>query len=211
MRVKVKICGITRLSDLEAAIDAGADAVGFIVGFSKSPRNLSIESAKKLIDYVPPFVSSVIVTSFRDIENLKMLCRELRPDAIQLYYCSAPALIKKELPESTLIFPANPEKAMSMTNFDGIDALLLDSGNQEMPGGTGKTHDWELSKRLKTKVNLPIILSGGLTPDNVVEAINKVKPYAVDVSSGVEHSPGIKDHEKIYMFVERAKSVIIND
>ncbi|MEM2991468.1 MAG: phosphoribosylanthranilate isomerase [Halobacteria archaeon] len=208
MRVKVKICGITRLSDLEASIDAGADAVGFIVGFPNSPRNISIKLAKRLIDHVPPFVTSVLVTRFINIENLKMLYNELRPDALQLYYCDSPLRVKKDLPEPFLIIPSNPEEAKLMNNFDGIDALLLDSCSHELPGGTGKTHNWDLSRMIRDRIGLPIILSGGLTPDNVSEAIMKVRPYAVDVSSGVELSPGIKDHEKIRMFVERAKAVM---
>ncbi len=209
--VKVKICGITRLRDLEAAVKFGADALGFIIGFEKSPRNLSPDQAKKLMDRIPLFITKVLVTRFRGMDNLKNLYDELRPDVIQLYECSDPMSVKKELSNTPLILPINPERTKRINNFEGIDALLLDSGNHEMPGGTGKTHDWSLSRSIRDSAKVPVILSGGLTPDNVVEAIIRVKPYAVDVSTGVELSPGIKDHEKISLFIRRAKSVRIDE
>jgi len=209
--VRVKICGITRESDLEAAVKYGADALGFIVGFTKSPRNLSTDLAKQLMSRVPLFVAKVLVTRFGGVETLKKLYSELRPNAIQLYECRDLSSVKKELSNVSLILPINPERTKSIDNFNGVDALLLDSGNDEQPGGTGKTHDWNLSRSVRDNVSVPVILSGGLTPDNVVDAITKVRPYAVDVSSGVELSPGIKDHEKISLFIRRAKSVIIND
>jgi len=211
MMVRVKICGITRLSDLEAAVKHGADALGFIFGFEKSPRNLSLEQAKELMRRVPPFVTKVLVTRFSGMYDLKNLRDELNPDAVQLYECSDPLFVKKMLPDISLILPINPELTDRVINCDGIDALLLDSGSRELPGGTGRIHDWNLSRSIRDGVKVPVILSGGLTPDNVVEAINRVRPYAVDVSSGVELSPGIKDHEKISRFIQRAKSVRIDE
>jgi phosphoribosylanthranilate isomerase len=211
MMVRVKICGITRLSDLEAAVKHGADALGFIFGFEKSPRNLSLERTKELMRRVPPFVTKVLVTRFSGIDDLKNLRDKLNPDAVQLYECSDPLFVKKMLPDICLILPINPELTDRVINCDGVDALLLDSGTRELPGGTGRIHDWNLSRSIRDGVKVPVILSGGLTPDNVVEAINRVRPYAVDASSGVELSPGIKDHEKISRFIQRAKSVRIDE
>jgi phosphoribosylanthranilate isomerase len=160
---------------------------------------------------VPPFVTKVLVTRFSGIDDLKNLRDKLNPDAVQLYECSDPLFVKKMLPDIYLILPINPELTDRVINCDGVDALLLDSGTRELPGGTGRIHDWNLSRSIRDGVKVPVILSGGLTPDNVVEAINRVRPYAVDASSGVELSPGIKDHEKISRFIQRAKSVRIDE
>lgn len=211
MNVRVKICGITRQSDLEASINNGADAVGFILGFTNSPRCISVETAKKLIRKVPPFITTVIVTKFNDIESLGRLCDELNPDAIQLYGCNNLSEAKDSLPGISLILPINPEKFDEVKTIDYVDAVLLDSGTSTVLGGSGKPHDWDLSHMISKRLNVPVILAGGLNPENVIEAIRKVRPYAVDVSSGVEKIPGIKDPEKIRLFVKRAKSAILDE
>jgi phosphoribosylanthranilate isomerase len=211
--VRVKICGITRKEDLDAAAAAGADAVGFVVGVASSPRNLSLNEAEKLIRQVPPFVKSVLVTVPRSIDDFETY-EKLNPDTIQIHgeNLHAAASVRLRLPNTQLIGAVNAQLA---SDFDVVsrasrlfDAVLLDSFADGRYGGTGIVHDWELSKRVKQIIQpKPLILAGGLNPENVAEAVRTVEPYAVDVSSGVEQQPGIKDRKKIIEFIKNAKDV----
>jgi phosphoribosylanthranilate isomerase len=213
-RVRVKICGITRKEDLDAAAAAGADAVGFIVGIPASPRNLTLEDVEKLVRHVPTFVNSVLVTVATDFHQL-MACERLNPDAIQIHgeYMSD-ASIRQKLPRTHLIRavkadPANAGEA-AIEASETFDAVLLDSSANAKLGGTGIVHDWNLSRQVRQAIHpKPLILAGGLNPENVAEAVRLVQPYAVDVSSGVEIKPGIKSHERIVEFVKNAKDVEI--
>ncbi|MBC7130925.1 phosphoribosylanthranilate isomerase [Candidatus Bathyarchaeota archaeon] len=217
-RVKVKICGITRLEDLEAACSLGADAVGFIVDVSESPRNLSPEVAEELIAKVPIFVKSVIVTALNDPNRIVNLYERLKPDVIQVHGGTPEDILalRKRLPKARLIgaLPVKSgseiEKAAVFASF--LDAVLVDSYVAGRLGGTGVTHDWSISARIREMLHpKPLILAGGLNPENIKEAVRIVKPYAVDVSTGVEAHPGLKDPEKIKAFIEEAKSVLIQD
>ena len=211
--VRVKICGITRKEDLDAAAAAGADAVGFVVGVASSPRNLSLTEAERLIRQVPPFVKSVLVTVPRSINDFAAY-KKLNPDAIQIHgeNLHASASVRLKLPNAMLIGAVNAQLA---NDFDAVsraaklfDAVLLDSFADGRYGGTGVVHDWGLSKRVKQVIQpKPLILAGGLNPENVAEAVRTVEPYAVDVSSGVEQQPGIKSHKKIVEFIKNAKDV----
>lgn len=212
--VRVKICGITRKEDLDAAAVAGADAVGFVVGAPASPRNLPLETAATLLRQVPPFVKSVLVTLFASVDVLVETCSDLNPDVVQLHGESLrnSAYIREELPNMTLIGAVNAnspsalETALTASKF--FDGVLLDSLEQGQYGGTGRVHDWTLSTRIKQAIYpVPFILAGGLNPGNVADAMRVVQPYAVDVSSGVELQPGIKDHQKMVDFVKNAKDV----
>ena len=210
---RVKICGITNKNDLQSAINAGADAVGFILGVKSSPRNLKIKEAKELICQVPLFVDSVVVTVSENLENIMELGKKLHPTTIQIHGNLSNAEIssfKESLPNLFLIrsIRANPEnvekKALKTSKY--FDAILLDSYIKGKYGGTGVVHDWDLSLKIKMIIDpIPMILAGGLTPENVENAIGFVRPYAVDVSSGVEKEPGIKDELKIINFIKRAK------
>jgi len=211
-RVRVKICGLTRKEDLEAAATAGADAVGFVVGVASSPRNLSLTEAKKLIRQVPPFVKSVLVTVPSTLEELAMAFEKLNPDAIQIHRenLHAAASVRLKIPNTLLIVAVNTNLANALDVVSKaskiFDSVLLDSFADGRYGGTGIVHDWELSKRLKQAIHpKPLILAGGLNPDNVAEAVRTVEPYAVDVSSGVERQPGVKDKLKMIEFVKNAK------
>jgi phosphoribosylanthranilate isomerase len=211
--VRVKICGITRKEDLDAAVAAGADAVGFVVGVASSPRNIALEKAEKLIRQVPPFVKSVLVTVPRGIDDFEMY-EKLNPDAIQIHgeNLHTAASVRLKIPNTLLIGAVNAKLANALDVVSKpakiFDAVLLDSFANGRYGGTGIVHDWELSKRVKQAIHpKPLILAGGLTPENVAEAVLTVEPYAVDVSSGVERQPGIKDHKKISNFIKNAKDV----
>ena len=213
--VRVKICGITRKEDLDAATSAGADAVGFVVGTTASPRNISLEKAEKLIRQVPPFVKSVIVTVPNSINDLRTY-EKLNPDAIQIHGETLPfaAAVRKSLPNIPLIraVNVNPTCVLGTASEASkiFDAVLVDSFAKGRFGGTGVVHDWELSKSVKQVIHpKPLILAGGLNPENVADAVRVVQPYAVDVSSGVEQQPGIKDHQKMVDFIKNAKDVKI--
>ena len=214
-RVRVKICGITRKEDLDAAVAAGADAVGFVVGVASSPRNIALEKAEKLIRQVPPFVKSVLVTVPKSVDEFEIY-EQLNPDAIQIHgeNLHAAASIRLKFPNTLLIVAvnANLDNALDVVSKASkiFDAVLLDSFADGRYGGTGIVHDWELSKRVKQAIHpKPLILAGGLNPENVAEAVRTVEPYAVDVSSGVERQPGVKDHKKIIKFIKNAKDVRI--
>ncbi len=212
-RVRIKICGITRKEDVDAAVKAGADAVGFIVGIPRSPRNISLEKAEKLIAEVPSDVESVVVAAPTKIGDL-IRYAHLHPDAVQIHegYLSDP-LIRETLPgerliravKANLLAPAAAQEASKL-----FDAILLDSFTEGKCGGTGTVHDWTLSSKVRLSIlPTPLILAGGLSPENVATAVRTVQPYGVDVSSGVESKPGIKDYQKMVNFVRNAKEVEI--
>ena len=213
MTARVKICGITRKEDLDVATAAGADAVGFVVGIASSPRNLSVSEAERLIRQVPPFVTSVLVTVPRSIEDFTVF-EKLNPDAIQIHgdNMRAARCIRLKLPNTQLIKGINTnlfeDLDFASNALKPFDAVLLDSFVEGRYGGTGVVHDWELSKRVKQAIQpKPLILAGGLNPENVAKAVRAVVPYAVDVSSGVEQKPGIKSQQKIVEFIKNAKDV----
>lgn len=211
---RVKICGITSEHDLMTAVDAGADAVGFVVDVPSSPRNLTLDVAEKLMRLVPVFVDSIAVTVPESLASLKRVYEQLKPEGIQIHGEKFPEahVIREVIPHTRLIKairsePSDVDKSSFKVSVS-FDAVLLDSYVSGKYGGTGIVHDWELSRHIRDKINpTPLILVGGLTPDNVEDAIRIVHPYAVDVSSGVESSPGVKDPSKIFEFVKNAKRV----
>jgi len=215
--VKVKICGITREEDLEAACRIGADFIGFVVGVPSSPRNLKLEEAEHLIKLIPKDVKSVLVTVPNSLEEVLEACRLLKPNIIQLH-CEGfldLSVLREKLPSALLVraFPASEnvvERVVCEARF--ADGILVDSFAEKRLGGTGVVHDWNISRRIRDIIYpKPLILAGGLNPSNVCEAVKTVKPYAVDVSTGVESKPGFKDLFKMEIFVKRAKSVVLDD
>lgn len=209
-KVRVKICGITQKKDLEFAVNAGVDAVGFVVGVSSSSRNLSLEDAKNLIKSVPPFVKSVLVTVPKSLEGLEEKLKTLHPDAIQIHGENLGEEIRNRYPNKLLLGAVRATVRDAIVNAEKaariFDAIILDSFVEGKYGGSGITHDWKLSRQVNQAIRpKPLILAGGLTPENVAEAVQVVEPYAVDVSSGVECRPGIKDHQRMLEFVKNAK------
>lgn len=214
--VKVKICGLTREEDLAIAVSEGADAVGFLVGVPESPRNLTLKRAENLLSKVPIFIDKVVVTPPKSIEWLLEINNMLKPSAIQIHGKNEldSKIIQNSIKDTRLIktiyVTKNSLNEKIIDDLKTFDAILLDSFNKTQYGGTGKVHDWKLSRQIKKALEpIPIILAGGLTPDNIKEAILTVKPYAVDVASGVESNPGIKDDKKIRTFIENAKQINI--
>ncbi len=207
--VRVKICGVTNLEDALIATEAGADALGFII-YSKSKRFIKARVVRKITLNLPPFILKVGVFVNEDPRNVLEILSYAHLDFAQLHgdetpeeceYVGKNRVIKvfrlKEVSEVEKIEPY----------IGKIRAILLDTYSKDSYGGTGKTFNWEIAKAVKERFDIPLILSGGLNPENVARAIREVNPYAVDVSSGVEIEPGKKDHKKVETFVKAAKCV----
>lgn len=198
-RTRVKICGITRPEDGIAAASAGADAIG-LVFYAKSPRHVTPHQARAIINALPPFVTRVGLFVDASKETIEGVLREVPLDTLQFH--------GEESPEFCASFSRSYFKAISMRQgidllgeaerFSSASALLVDTFQAGVPGGTGVSFDWS---RLPADLSKPLILAGGLNPDNVAQAIIQAHPYAVDVSSGVEAAKGIKDAEKIAAFM----------
>jgi phosphoribosylanthranilate isomerase len=199
MPTRVKICGITRLEDALLAAELGAAALGFNF-YRPSPRFIEPEAARAIIAQLPPLLVAVGV--FADETDAVHVAQVARLASVSVVQVHGPRLPARE--GAIEDFPVIRAVAIkSDTNVEDwatlcASALLLDAYDPELPGGTGKTFDWNLAREAK-KVG-PIILAGGLTPENVGEAIRKVRPYAVDVASGVESAPGVKDAGKLKAF-----------
>jgi len=201
--VRVKICGITNIPDALASTDAGADALGFIFAPS-SPRFLKVDAAAAIIRELPPFIARVGVFVDPTAQFVHETVAKCGLSAVQLH--------GNETPEFCAALPGLTIKAFRISRREDLyqirsystRAWLLDSHVAGQMGGTGKRFDWELALEVK-EWGSPIILAGGLTPENVAEAVTRVQPYAVDVSSGVESSPGKKDITKVRAFITAAK------
>jgi phosphoribosylanthranilate isomerase len=202
--VRVKICGITNLADAMTAVEAGADALGFVF-YEKSPRFINPLAAAEIIAKLPPFVQPVGLFVNEEAEKINWTADYCGLDLVQLH--------GDETPEDCLEVNRRVIKAFRMQSTVSIEPLrkyqvsgfLLDAWCPDCYGGTGKTFNWEMAAAASQYGR--IILAGGLTPENVAEAIVAVRPYAVDVSSGVESAPGKKDREKVREFIKRAKGL----
>jgi phosphoribosylanthranilate isomerase len=204
MAVRVKICGITRLQDLHAACDAGADALGFVF-YEKSPRHLSIATAAALLRELPPFVQSVGLFVNAEPAFIEAVLNAVPLDLLQFHGDETPADCARYGRPYIKAVRVNRETDLlkCAADIDAARGLLLDAYVPGVPGGTGERFDWRL---IPPDLPKPVILSGGLTPDNVADAVQRVRPWAVDVSSGVEVSKGIKDAHKIAQFIAKAKA-----
>ena len=191
--VKVKVCGITNAQDAFKAVELGVDALGFI--FASSPRRVNPEKARKIISSIPPFVLTVGVFVNEEQAVMKQIKNFCGLDLVQLHGNEPPDVCEGLMPRIIKGFRIrNRSDIESVTPYKGkIRAILLDTYERGQRGGTGETFDWNLAVK-KKEAGVPIILAGGLTPANIVDAISTVTPYAVDVNSGIEERPGEKDH-----------------
>ncbi|HEX2650247.1 MAG TPA: phosphoribosylanthranilate isomerase [Burkholderiales bacterium] len=207
MRTRVKICGITRQEDLRAAVDAGADAIG-LVFYPPSPRCLKLEQARQLRDAVPPFVNSVALFVNASKADVERVVEQVRPAMLQFH--------GEETPEFCAAFGLPYLKACRvkpgvdllkyLRPFSGAAGWLLDSHVEEY-GGVGERFDWSVVPAAQVREQMrPLVLSGGLTSGNVGEAVRRVRPWAVDVSSGVESAKGIKDAARIAAFIAEVRN-----
>lgn len=200
--MKVKICGITNHEDAQKAMYYGAYAAGFIF-HKKSPRSVSPSKARKLIEALPPFIVPVGV--FVDLKEkaVRDICQFTRIRTVQFHGEETPLYCKRFTDYKIIkAFRVNDMFDPVGVRKYKVDAYLFDTYQENVIGGTGKTFNWEVLKG--HKFEKPVILSGGLTAENVADAIGSVNPYAVDVSSGVEKTPGIKDPRKIREFMKAA-------
>jgi phosphoribosylanthranilate isomerase len=208
MPVRVKICGITSAADALAAAEAGADALGFIL-YPKSKRHVAPEKVRALVEELPPYVQRVAVTVNAAPEEIAAMEKLAVFDVWQLHGDETPESVRSLRPRRLVKALHLPLQAgHPRAEAYAVDALLLDTPSPEY-GGTGKTFDWKLAAEFRAQAPKPLILSGGLTPENVAEAIGLVQPYAVDVSSGVEANgaPGKKDHAKLRDFIQACKAL----
>jgi len=202
---RVKICGITREADRDVAVDAGAAAIGLIAGVTvDTPREIDLETAADLADSTPPLVSTVLVTMPEDEATARERIAQVQPDVIQLHAADLDLVTALHDAPAQVVVAADPADPDLRSYADAADALLVDSVDEEGGGGTGETHDWERTCELVADLDVPVILAGGLTPENVAEAVETVQPFAVDVASGVEADGGVKEYDAVRQFVERA-------
>lgn len=204
MRVRVKICGITRLEDALDAVAQGADAIG-LVFYQGSPRNVTINQAAEIVNQIPAFVTTVGLFVNAESSFIREVISKVKLDLLQFHgdetakECEAFShpFIK------AIRVKSDTNLVQYAEDFSAAKALLLDTYTEGVAGGTGQVFDWNLIPKELAK---PVILAGGLTADNVARAISLVKPYAVDVSGGVEVSKGIKDVAKIAAFMQQVDS-----
>ncbi len=203
MSIKIKICGITNLEDAEAAVEAGADALGFVF-YAKSPRSIEPAVAKRIIGNLPPFVLPVGVFVNHDVVIIRKVFDECGLALAQLHGDETPTFCESlGRPVLRALRLRDRSSLLALAEYKGrigIKGFVIDAFSSQAYGGTGQTVDWSLAHEV-AKVT-PIILAGGLTPTNVHDAIQHVQPYGVDVSSGVEDTPQKKDHEKIRAFTQ---------
>lgn len=200
-RVKIKICGLTRVEDVQAAVEAGADAIGFV--FTASPRRISIDKAIELSAYVPGGVLRVGLFLDQDRSEIERVTGSVPLDILQFHGNETEQECDRfKLPWLKAVVMENAESVkQAVQDFPGAAGLLLDSHSKGKRGGSGKSFDWSLSRSIEK----PVWLAGGLNADNVTRAIQTVRPYAVDVSSGVESEPGIKDPTRLKAFVKAVR------
>lgn len=202
--IRIKICGMTNLEDACCAVEEGADALGFIF-YSGSPRYVLPIEASKIVSKLPPFITPVGVFVNESRERIKAIVESVGLQAVQLH--------GNEVPEACLGYSVPVIRALRVgKRFDqnrlkaySVDTFLLDAEKEGFYGGTGKKFNWNLIQEIK--ISGRVILAGGIDPENVIEAIRIVRPYAVDVSSGVEIEPGRKDPKKLADFFQAVRSV----
>jgi phosphoribosylanthranilate isomerase len=204
-RTRVKICGITNLKDAKVAVDAGVDAIG-LVFYENSPRYISISRAKEIIENITPFVNCVGLFVDADKEYINDVLEQVALDTLQFHgQESEPACALHNKPYIKAIrMNENINLSEEVEKYSSASALLLDTYVKGLLGGTGTVFNWDM---IPKNISKPIILAGGLDTSNVKDAIKKIRPYAVDVSGGVETEKGKKDPSKIKEFINETRNV----
>ncbi len=204
-RVKTKICGVTSVEDAIAIANAGADAIG-LVFYPPSPRYVSIELAREISLALPAFVNVVGLFVDADSETISRVLDKVAIDTVQFHGQEPEHACSQFGKPYIKAFAVQPESDILQVveQYSSANALLLDTYVDNLPGGTGQIFDW---KKVPEKCEKPLILAGGLTPENVQSAIEQTNPYAVDVSGGVESSKGKKDIDKVKRFIREVVNV----
>jgi phosphoribosylanthranilate isomerase len=205
MSVKVKICGITNVADAQAAAEAGADMIGLML-YEKSPRLISLATAVEISRALSPFILKVGVFVNPSEDLVMRAIGECGVTLLQFHGDETPEFCTQFGVMSMKAFRIRDESSLAELPKFATDAYLLDAYSSEARGGTGEKFNWDLAIKAQ-KFGKPIFLAGGLTPENVADAVRKVNPFGVDVSSGVEISTGKKDHAKVKAFIQAAKSI----
>ena len=207
---RVKICGLRRERDVRVAVAAGADAVGFVTDVDvETPREVNPSWAAALAEMASPLVTTVAVTMPDDVDDAEALVDEVGPDAIQIHGAFSEDEVNdlSHRVDCDVLVAVGVDDADRIRDLEGTaDALVVDSLTDEGAGGTGETTDWGAVEKLQFETSTPLVLAGGLTPDNVADAVEAANPFAVDVSSGVEipGGDGAKDDEAIRRFCREA-------
>lgn len=201
-RTRIKFCGMTRAADAQAAIALGVDALGFVL-VPQSPRAISLEAAAEIRNQLPPFVSSVALLRNATAVEVRTAIATLQPDLLQFHGDEdEPFCAQFGLPYlKAVAMSRSQDLSACASRYATAAALLLDSHAADGMGGTGRVFDWSQVR----PVGKPLMLAGGLRPENVAEGIQSVRPYAVDVSSGIESAPGVKNFEKMRDFVQAVR------
>ena len=202
-RTRIKFCGMTREADAGAAVDAGADAIGLVLA-AGSPRFITLARAAMIRGRLPPFVQAVAVFRNADERAVHEAIDAVLPDLLQFHGEETPEFCASfRLPYLRAVpMRQGADLAQWAARYPGAGALLLDSHREGEPGGQGHAFDWS---KVPATAARPIVLAGGLAPDNVGEAVRRVRPYAVDVATGVESAPGVKDAGKMRRFAEEVR------
>jgi phosphoribosylanthranilate isomerase len=199
----VKICGITSVRDAQLAVDAGADAIGLNF-YQKSSRYLTPAKARRIVEALPSFVWAVGIFVNESLEFVRDVTEVARLDVAQLHGDERPSYVKQLVGRTMKALHVDEAPALALARgYASVEALVLDAAQPGFGGG-GLTFDWSLAKTLAAQ--RPILLAGGLTPANVARAVKAVRPFGVDVASGVESAPGIKDARKLAAFIRAARS-----
>jgi len=204
--VKVKICGITNYEDAYAACSYGADAIGFV--FAKSPRQISPTTAKSIIEELPPYVVTVGVFVNEREKQVRKIARDCNLACLQFHGDERPEYCRRFKGEKKVIKAIRVRNARTLSALDkyDVDAFLLDTFIKGRRGGTGVKFDWDLAIEAK-EYGKPLILAGGINLENIEEAIQKVTPYAIDLSSAAEYAPGKKDHNLMQALIEKVHNL----
>ena len=213
--MKCKICGTGSFADLKCAVDARVDAIGFLMGIThKTQDAVTPEEAAAMIKTLPPFIEPVAVTHLQDADSIIDIVQRSRCTTLQIQNTISledVAMIRDALPYIRVIKAVHVMDASAIKTAQEVtvyaDAIILDTRTTDRLGGTGLTHDWSISAKIVQASNIPVILAGGLTPENVATAIHQVQPYAVDVHTGVKRN-NVRDAEKTKAFVEAAHTTI---
>jgi len=195
MSIRIKICGITRFEDAKIAANLGVDALGFIF-FKKSPRYIDPLNASEIIRQLPPFISRVGVFVNESADEISSIIKISGINVLQLHGSESPEFCRNYSIPVIKSFSIKPDCDLSIIDNYSTSGILLDTWNSSMHGGSGKTFDWKVAQNICNKFN-NVIIAGGLGPANIEEAVNSLNPYGVDINSGVEISPGIKNPHKM--------------
>jgi phosphoribosylanthranilate isomerase len=207
MSVRVKICGVTNPDDAQVAIEAGADALGFNF-YEKSPRFVSMETAAEISGSLPRYTLRVGVFVNPSEQLVRKAIGECGLSLVQFHGDEPPEFCTQFGLMSMKAFRVRDAESLKELSGYQTDAWLLDAYASDLFGGTGEKFNWDLGREVQ-KLGKPVFLAGGLTPENVADAIRRVQPFGVDVSSGVESSPGKKDRDKVRAFIKSAKTVVL--